>query len=205
MLDALARVFVAPQAAARAQPLAALAAPAAAVCGPGSVPLACALGLLLARRGPALVCVWGAHGAAAAVVPTGAARRLKASLEARGLAAQASGRLVVVSLSDDPIVAAAEAGRAAAAAGGAPVLTALSGARDPAFDALLGAQDLAVVALDEGPEELGRLALSALEGACGRAVAAARLPALSASAARAGVVATPAARRTLAAALEVLR
>jgi hypothetical protein len=126
------------------------------------------------------------------------ARRLAASLEARGLAVTASGRLVRVRLDDDPHVAAIEAARVAAAAGDAAVVTAICGPREPAFDALLAGQDVTVVAAGDAPEELVRIGVASLGH---RAVAASSVPALPAWAARAGICASPAARRALAAAL----
>jgi hypothetical protein len=202
LLDAIARVFVAPVSPeAAARPASAAAVPSAAVCGPAAEPLACALALLLRSRGPAVVCSWGAGGRRASAAPTAAARRLAASLGARGLAARASGRLVVVALDAAPSIAAAEAARAGAAAGDAPVVLALCGPRDPAFDQVLAAQDVAVAAAGEAPEELIRLGVAALERACGRAVVADGLPGAAAWLARAGLFAAPGARRALSGAL----
>ena len=205
LLDAIARVFVALPVEARAVPVSATAAPSAAVCGPGSEPVACALALLLRRRGPVIVCRWGLASRRAALPATRGARRLAASMTARGLSAQATGRLVGVVLDETPSIAAAEAARATAAAGDAPVVLALCGPRDPAFDGLLAAQDLAVVALQDAPPELVRLGVAALEGTSRRAVAAAALAAPSAWAARSGVWAGPVARRALADATDALR
>jgi hypothetical protein len=204
LLDAIARVFVAPSNVVRAEPVSAVA-PSAAVCGAGAEPLACALALLLRRRGPAIVCTWGATARRPCVPPTMGARRLAASMAARGLTAVPSGRLVVVALDAEPSPAAAEAARAAAAAGGAPVVLALCGARDRAFDRLLAAQDLAVVAEQDAPAELVRLGVGALEDLGPRAVAAPTLGAASAWPARAGIWAPPGARRALAAAVGATR
>jgi hypothetical protein len=124
---------------------------------------------------------------------------------ARGLGARAVGRLVVVTLACDAATAADEAGRAAAAAGDSPVVIALSGPREPDFDRLLGAQDLAVMAGHEASGELLRLGIAALEDVTRRAVSAPALGTLAGAAARAGLFATPGARRALAPALEALR
>jgi hypothetical protein len=205
LLDALARVFVAPRVADRSRPVSAVLAPSAAVCGPGAVPLACALALALRRRGAALVCAWGASGTAAGAPPTAAARRLAASMGARGIEARATGRLVVVTLASDAATAADEAARAAAAAGEAPVVLALAGAREPDFDRVLAAQDLAVVATHGASDELVRLGIAALEEVTRRAVSTPGLSAVAASVAYTGLCATPGARRALAQALDALR
>lgn len=205
LLDAIARAFVAPTTVPRAGPVSAVAAPSAAVCGPGAEPVACSLALLLRRRGPVIVCRWGADGRRGAVPASAGARRLAASMNARGLSAQASGRLVGVALDEMPSVAAAEAARATAAAGEAPVVLALCGPRDPAFDDVLAAQDVAIVALQDAPQELVRLAVAALEQRTRRAVSAPLLGAPSAWLARTGISAGPGARRALAAATDGLR
>ena len=194
LLDAIARVFVAPSA--RSEPVA-TAAPSAAVCGPQADAIGAALALLLRSRGPVVVCAWSGAAQRASALPTVGARRLAASLQARDLEAAATGRLVVVQLDAEPHVAVTEAGRAAAAAGDAPVVTAICGPRAPAFDGLLDGQDVTVVAAADAPDELVRLGVEALGH---RAVAAPSLPATSAWLARAGLWATPAARRALAAA-----
>ena len=205
LLDAIARIFVAPATAnVRYEPATAAAVASCAVCGPGADSLACTLALLLRRRGPAVVCVWGATRGAGAPASAGA-RRLAASMVARGLDAHASGRLVVVVLHRSPSLAAAEAVRAAAAAGEAPVVAALCGPRDAAFDQLLAAQDVAVVASPDAPEEVVRLAVAALDATARRAVAAPALGAAAGWAARAGLWAAPGARRALAVATEVAR
>jgi hypothetical protein len=193
LFGAIARVFVAPG---HAEPVA-VAAPCAAVCGPQAEAVSAALALLLRGRGPAVVCVWAGPGRRASAPATVGARRLAASLQARGLEAAASGRLVRVRLDDNAHLAVTQAGRCAAAAGGAPVVTAVCGPRDPAFDDLLAGQDVAVVAAGHAPDELVRLGVAALGD---RAVIASFVPALSAWLASAGVWATPAARRALAAA-----
>jgi hypothetical protein len=194
LLDVIARVFVVPSA--RPEPVA-TAAPTAAVCGPQAEATAAALALLLRARGPVVVCAWSAAAQRPSAPPTVGARRLAASLQARGLDAAATGRLVAVRLDAEPHVAVAEAGRAMAAAGDAPVVTAICGPRDPAFDGLLDGQDVTVVAAGDVPDELVRLGVAALGH---KAVAVSSLPAASRWLARAGLWATPAARRALAAA-----
>ena len=67
-----------------------------------------------------------------------------AAADARGLAAQASGRLVRVRLPDDPASASAAAERAAAT-GSVPVVVGLAGPRQPTLDRLLRVQDVIVV------------------------------------------------------------
>ena len=205
LLDAIARAFVAPTTVPRAEPASAVAAPSAAVCGPGAEPVACSLALLLRRRGPVIVCRWGVGGRRGALPASAGARRLAASMNARGLSAQASGRLVSVALDEMPSVAAAEAARATAAAGEAPVVLALCGPRDPAFDDVLAAQDVAIVAVQDAPQELVRLAVAALEQRTRRAVAAPLPGAPSAWLARTGIWAGPGARRALAGATDGLR
>jgi hypothetical protein len=205
LLDAIARVFVAPPADAGRQSAVAVAVPSAAVCGADAEPLACALALLLCRRGPAVVCAWGGGSRRGGAPATAGARRLAASMTARGLEAHAGGRLVRVALDAAAPLAAAEAARAAAAAGDAPFVIALCGPRDAAFDDVLAGLDIAVVAAGGAPEELIRLGIAALEAASGRAVAAAALTAMAGWAASAGLCAGPGARRALAAATEALR
>jgi hypothetical protein len=205
LLESIARVFVAPSAGTRAKPVSVAAAPSVAVCGAGAEPLACALALLLCGRGPAVVATWGATGRRSGGPATIGARRLAASMVARGLIAHAAGRLVVVVLNDEPGPAAAEAARAGAAAGDAPVVLALCAPRDGAFDELLAAQDLAVVAARDAPEALVRLAVAAFDAVGRAAVPATVLTATSAWAARAGLCATPGARRALADATDAVR
>ena len=205
LLDAIARMFVAPGVDAGVEPVSVAAPRAAAVCGPGAEPLACALALMLRRRGPAVVCTWRADARRASAPATAGTRRLAASMMARGLAVQAVGRLVAVALDDEPSVAVAEAGRVAAAAGDAPVVIALCGPRDAAFDSLLAEQDVAVAAVQDAPDELVRLGIAALEETSLRAVAAPGLTAASARAAAMGLLVTPTARRALADAMQALR
>ncbi len=161
-----------------------------------------ALGLALARavRAPVcLVCVW-APGAARAgwrapALP--AAARLAATLRARGHDAAGSGRLVLVRLSSCGDEAATQASRVSAAAGCAPNVLALAGPRSAAFESLLAAQDLVVVALAPGADaSLAQLAGAGLEHALTCALPAAD-PARALAAA--GVVLLPSTRRALAA------
>jgi hypothetical protein len=205
ILDVLARVFLAPPAEARTKAVAAAVAPTAAVCGPAAAPLACALALVLRRRGAVVVCVWGGAHVRGGAPGSAAARRLASSLNARGIQARAAGQLVLVSLAEHAATAAGEAARTAAAAGDAPLVLALCGPREPDFDRILATHDVAVVATDDAPEELVRLGVGALEDVTRRAVPAPALGAAAAWAARAGLLATPTARRALAAATEGLR
>jgi hypothetical protein len=203
VLDAITRMFVAPRADA-VRVVSVTAAPSAAVCGPAAEPLACALALLLRRRGPAVVCAWGSAARRPQAPAAVGARRLAASMDARGLAARATGRLVAVALDPEPVAAAAEAGRAAAAAGDAPVVVALCGPRNEAFDHLLAGQDIAIVAAGDATDELVRLGVESLEAVVGRSLPAPALGGIGAWRARAGLAAGPATRRALAPALEAL-
>jgi hypothetical protein len=165
-LDAAARVARAPDRAAAASPRAL-----AVLCAAEDARAAgIALAALLARRARmacGLACVWTgmeppAQPEARAPASRGA-RRLAAALDARGLAAQACGRVAVVALDADPASAVAGAGRAAAAAGEAPVVLGLGGPRPAAFDALLAEQDrLLVLARPGADEALGALAVAGL-------------------------------------------
>jgi hypothetical protein len=186
---------VASPAQARPEPVAVV--PSAAVCGPEAEAVAAALALRVRSRGPVVVCAWASSARRASAPATAGARRLAASMHARGLDAAATGRLVLVRLDDDPHIAVAEAERAAAAAAAAdaPVVTAICGPRDPAFDALLEAQDCAIVVARDVPDEVRLLAVASLGP---RAVAVSPLAAVSDRAARAGVWTSPAARRALA-------
>ncbi len=177
--------------AARAVPQAAAAAPQGASAAPSlgllaparELPaVAAAVGLALARAAPAaLVCVRAAAeasdrsapGALAAAPafsapPRGAAARLVASLDARGLQAHGRGRIAVVGLpcggdgDDDADALAAAAGRALAAAGVLPTVLAVA-ARDAEVDGLLASRDAILVAA--GPASTPELARLALAGA----------------------------------------
>jgi hypothetical protein len=172
---------------------------------PDAPALGAALGLALARlqRAPAaVVCVWSSAPGAwpawrAPALP--AARRLAAGLAVRGHDARPAGRLVVVRLARAGDEAATEARRALVAAGAAAAVLALGGARSPAFDALLGDQDLVVVATRSGTDPLlTQLAVAGLAGA--RRACACEVPAAAParSLAAAGVLLAPSARRALA-------
>jgi hypothetical protein len=123
-----------------------------------------ALALRLARGGPALVCRWPAGGLGGGVPAWSGARRLARRLVARELSARAAGRLVLVDLADDPVLAVAEAGRALAAAGtvGAAGVVVVAGPRPDGCDALLADRDAIVVAT---PADAGPLAAAAGAGA----------------------------------------
>ena len=141
----------------------------AVLCPPGhALPLGAAVALLLRRSARAragLVVVWAqphAARAASGLAAAPAARRLAATLVARGLDAHATGRLAVVRAPADPVQAVAVAARAIAAAGPAPTVLAL-GRRDQRFDALLGEQDRVLVAASPVAEAaLVSLALAGL-------------------------------------------
>jgi hypothetical protein len=128
--------------------------------------VAAAAGLAIVGRAPAaLVCVHApaAELPAAVRAPArGAAARLAASLDARGLEAQARGRLVIVlaGLSDGGEAPAPATARALAAAGALPTVLAVT-VRDPDIDLLLAEQDAIVVALPPSAEPaLAELALA---------------------------------------------
>ncbi len=169
--------------------------------------LGAVLGLAVARRDRApvaVVCVWSPAPTRplwrAPALP--AAVRLAAALAARGHDARGSGRLVVVRLAAQCEEAAAEALRASAAAGSAPVVLALAGPRAAAFDPVLAAQDLVVVALPpESNPALARLAVAGLEHGLTCEIPAGH-PARSLAAA--GLVLLPSARRALAAPVAAL-
>jgi hypothetical protein len=134
------------------------------ICDAGSAAWAsAALALRLARSGPALVCRWptATHGGAPA---WSGARRLAGRLAMRELTVRTAGRLALVDLTDDPVIAAVEAGRALAVAGtiGAPAVVVVAGPRPTACDALLAERDAIVVAT---PAEAGALAAAAGAGA----------------------------------------
>jgi hypothetical protein len=116
--------------------------------------LAVAAGTIVARRHhAALVCVCGQGdepGVAFRAPPRTEAARLAASLRARGLEADARGKVALVDAArtDD---SAAVAARALAAAGPLPTILAVA-ARDVDVDVLLAAQDAIVVALPPSTE-----------------------------------------------------
>ena len=96
---------------------------------------------------------------------TGASRRRpprEHTLRARGLSAEARGRLGVVWLSDDPAELASVAARALAAAGALPTVLAVA-RRSEAVDVLLRTQDAILVALPPAADPA--LAALALAGA----------------------------------------
>jgi hypothetical protein len=174
--------------------------------------LGAALGLALAsrRRAPVIaVCVWtgGLPGGSAWRAPAlPAARKLAATLRARGHESRAAGRLAVVRLPTAPDEAAAQARRVVAAAGAAPTVLALGGPRVAAFDALLAEQDLVVVAASTGADPaLARLAVGGLASWTARACVCEVPPAHPArSLAAAGLTLLPSARRALAGPVEAL-
>ncbi|MEN3280519.1 MAG: hypothetical protein V7607_1659 [Solirubrobacteraceae bacterium] len=109
--------------------------------------VAVAVGVVVARRGPAaLVCLDApGHGGSAPALRAparAASARLAAALRARGLDADARGRVAVVDLSRGV----GDAARALAAAGSLPTVLGVA-VRDPERDALLAAQDAILVAL----------------------------------------------------------
>jgi hypothetical protein len=172
--DLLARlrgVFVEPSPAAAgraAAPVAAAPPAAGLLCRPGdALALGSAVALSLrpgARAG--LVAVWRPHGGpsspALRAPPTRHARRLAASLSARGLDASASGRLARVKLPEPPPEAAAAAERALAAAQ-APAVLVVAGPRCAALDAVLATLDRLLVAAAPGEDPaLARLAADGL-------------------------------------------
>jgi hypothetical protein len=126
--------------------------------------VAVAVGVFVARRDSAVVVCVHAPGQEA-LAPTlrlparAGAARLAASLRARGLAADARGRVAIVDLAREEDVAGAAA-RALAAAGALPSVFAVA-ARDPDLDVLLAAQDAILVALPPSADPtLAELAVS---------------------------------------------
>jgi hypothetical protein len=113
--------------------------------------VAVAAGVLAARGGPAALVCLHAPDIEPSTPPLraparAAADRLAASLRARGLAAEARGRVAVVELAREGDDAATAAARALAAAGALPTVLGVA-VRDPDLDALLAAQDAILVAL----------------------------------------------------------
>jgi hypothetical protein len=113
--------------------------------------VAVAVGVVVARRNPAaLVCLHAPGDALSAPAARAPARpgaaRLAASLRARGLAADARGRVAIVDLAREEGDVTGAAARAVAAAGALPTVLAVA-ARDPDLDVLLAAQDAILVAL----------------------------------------------------------
>jgi hypothetical protein len=137
-----------------------------------AVPLAAALALSLRDATPALVAVWGAADdrARRAAVSRGAIR-LAAHLSAHGLPAHARGRLAWLTLPPDPEAAAAAVRHASAIVEG-PLVSALTGARPAALDAIVAEHDLAVIAADpESPLAGAALARLAEAGVAASAYA----------------------------------
>jgi hypothetical protein len=136
-----------------------------------------AVGVVVARRHPAaLVCVHAPgdapHAPARRAPARPAAARLAASLRARGLSADARGKVALVELAAADAEPAAAAARAVAAAGPLPTVLAVA-ARDTDVDALLSAQDAIVVALPPSIEPA--LAELATTSACALAANAASM------------------------------
>jgi hypothetical protein len=211
LLAAIRDLFVAPAgtpAATRAQPppapcLAVLARP------PEAMAATAALALALARAHGtrcALACGWRIDWSQAPRIGAGGdARHLALRLDARGIAADASGRLVRARLPEDAAAAAAAAERAVAAAT-CPAVLGLAGPREPALDRLLASPDAVVVV---HPAE----ADAALAGAVEASLAGLPVPVVGCrvSAARpiraltaAGVYAPPGVRQALLPALEAV-
>jgi hypothetical protein len=133
--------------------------------------VALAVAVAIARgRHAALVCLPGRAAASPRLPARPAAARLASSLRARGLAAEARGRLALAGLPDDPAELASAAARALAAGGALPTVLAVA-RRTEAVDALLGARDAIVVAL--APSADPALADLALAGATALAPSAA--------------------------------
>ena len=171
-----------------------------------------AMGLALTgrqRAGVVVVCIWMGEtpaGATWSAPPRPAARRLATGLAARGHDVRAAGRLAIVRLPGAAGDAVAQARRVSAASGSAPVVLALGGPRDAAFDDLLAEQDLVVVATPAGTDPaLARLAVAGLSSGAGRACVCEMPPAHHArSLAAAGLTLLPSARRALAGPVEAL-
>jgi hypothetical protein len=126
--------------------------------------VAVAVGVVVARRSPAaLVCLYApgdaVPGPTLRAPPRAAATRLAASLRARGLAADARGRVAMVELAEEQDAAGAAA-HALAAAGALATVLAIA-VRDPDLDVLLAAQDAILVALPSSADPtLAELAAS---------------------------------------------
>ena len=168
-----------------------------------------ALALALARghRAPcAVACGWRVGWSSGARLPAvGAARRLALRLDARGLPAEATGRLVRVRLPDEPAAAAAAAERTAAAAA-CPVVVGLAGPRETALDHLLAAQDLVALVHRPGTDAALARAAEASLAELPVAVVACQLSAAGPlrALAAAGVMVPPTLRQALLPALEAV-
>jgi hypothetical protein len=207
VLDAVRDFFIAPPAqAARDRVGAASPAPSFVVLGDRRDVVAVACGLVLSGGGGCgLVCVWPGADPLPRAPATRAVRRLAARLEARGVEAVASGRLVRGALPRDPPEAVAAAQRAVAAAG-VPAAVAVAGPRSDALDALLVLHDAVVLALRAEPgDPLARAATAGLAH-LGVPVAAVHAPGgLSRPLATAGLVSSPSLRVAVRPALDAAR
>ena len=131
--------------------------------GPGDVAALAALLALRLTRGTAVVGLWapgGSERGAAAAPAMPGARRLAATLRARGFTAAAGGRLVTVRLDAECDAAAAAARRLCGAVTAAPVVLGAGGPRDSAWDRLLTELDLVVV--HAGEAAVAQLAVARL-------------------------------------------
>lgn len=168
-----------------------------------------AVGLALlgaGSRASATVATWtGAEAAATgmAVPAVASARRSAAALERRGLAARPTGRLVHVALPAHEDEAALTAERAVATAVG-PVVVVVAAPRTTAFDGLLAAGDVVVVATSGAEPGIADLAVRSL--AASRAVVCCALAPDAAAAllARSGAVLMPSLRAALRPVLEAV-
>jgi len=127
------------------------------------------------RHAAAVAATWAPDGGAdartresgASRPARGGAARLAAALGDEGHAARAVGRLVHVRLAADPD-AVAEAGRLHRSLHAAPLVLAVGGAREAAWDALLPEQDLVLLAVGPTvPPALATVALGAARDLCG--------------------------------------
>jgi len=131
--------------------------------------LGAAVGIGVARAWGApcaLVCTWSAERTQPqgwAAPPPRPGRRLAARLAARGIEAQAGGRIVRVALCGDEVVAAAEATRALGAATDTPCVLAVGGPRGDALEALVSEQHHAMVfTRPDAPAGLAEIARAGL-------------------------------------------
>jgi hypothetical protein len=154
-------------------------------------------------RGVALAAYWGCAGIehATGVPAWPAARRLAASLRARGLRVRAAGRLVVVTLADAEPTAIDELrrGEAAAAAVGVPCTLVLAAPRGPGWNQVLADRELVLV--HGGNAAVMDLALDGLIGAGATATRLPSPPSLLTRELAAAGIAVPGALRALASAL----
>ena len=173
VLRRLAELFVAPAEGVRPVAATPPAAPALAILCPAGDARAVAVAAASAqarrsRSSSGLAALWTPDGADlrpdARPLAAASARRLAASLSARGLSATACHRAALVGLPADPSEAVPAARRAFAAAGDAPAVLVLGGPRGELFDPLLAEHDVALVlARDDGPGTLTALAVAGLE------------------------------------------